>query len=134
MVKVWIAEEAKFEASHLLRGADGQPFCWNGWVQPVFSEKQRDAVIAHGVLEGWEGCDVGWYEVDPDGWTVDGWVWDFEEVEPCGFCGGDATGRVSYSDATGRRPASVRCESFACDECVDELRDGDAHWVTVESL
>lgn len=132
MVRVWIDEEAKFEASHLLRGADGAPLCWNGWVQPVFTEKQMREVIAHGVLEGWEGCDEGWYEVDPDGWTVDGWVWDFED-EPCGFCGGEASGRVSYREESGR--FSERLESLTCDECVDELREGgEAFWIEVTSL
>ena len=81
MVRVWIDDDARFEASHLLVGADGVPLCWNGWVQPVFTTEQMRDVIAFGVLEGWEGCEDGWYEVAPNEWTVDGWVWDFDDEE-----------------------------------------------------
>lgn len=121
-------DEALFECSHLFCEG-GEPVRWNGWVQPVFTTGQMRDVIAFGVLHGWEDCEEGWYQVAPNLWMVDGWA--FQEEPQCGFCGGEASGRIYFLDAS---RGMGQCESLACDECVDDLRDGDGYAVTVESL
>ena len=68
-----------FECSELLC-EDGEPVRWNGFVQPLFSTRQMREVIAYGLGEDWEGCDEGWYEVLPNRWMVDGWIWSEERA------------------------------------------------------
>jgi hypothetical protein len=76
-VTVHIMGELVVEASHLL------PERWNGWAVPVFTEQQRDKVIAECVRLNWQDdgrillddfTDIGGGE-----WIARGWIW--EEVQ-----------------------------------------------------
>jgi hypothetical protein len=77
MVRVHLNGELFAEASHLL------PNVWNGWVVPVFSEAQKDAVNAECVRLGWTefGDDDRtladeWESLGNGEWVTSGWVWE----------------------------------------------------------
>lgn len=70
-------EITPFECAELLH-EDGEVARWNGFVQPLFTTRQMREVIEYGLGEDWEGCADGWYEVFPNRWMVDGWIWTEE--------------------------------------------------------
>jgi len=77
MITVNIDGELVAQASHLIDGRR-----WNGFVVPVFTTEQRDAVNAEFVRLGWHGDqDNGWtlgaeWENLGNGeWTTRGWTW-----------------------------------------------------------
>lgn len=80
MMRVHI-DELVAECSHIL------PFSWNGFAIPVFTEEQKQFVIAECVRLGWndlmdDGTPAhldGWEDLGNGEWIVDGWVWDTEE-------------------------------------------------------
>lgn len=80
IMKVHI-DELVVECSHIL------PDTWNGFSVPVFTEEQKNLVIAECVRLGWtyvmdDGILAhldGWEDLGNGEWVVSGWCWDTEE-------------------------------------------------------
>jgi hypothetical protein len=73
-------DELVAECSHIL------PFSWNGFAIPVFTEDQKNFVIAECVRLGWtyeeDGVSAhldGWEDLGNGEWVNSGWCWGRDE-------------------------------------------------------